>query len=554
MLRLLRNGRTAQPAVGGTKWFPLAALLLLPIFVVVFSVWQGTYNLDPHHWGLMLSNAKDLSLGKMPYKDIFIQYGFLTTLIHAAAYALLGENLRSLIGITAIAYAAGLVGIYHLSLVITTDKRLAIFSFISACLLHSVAIYPWSNYIAFPFLVYGAWFLFSPETRRLNAFLSGLFFALAVLSREGLLPAVLIFVMITSIVNSVRVTGKRADARREIGFLWLGLALPLAVFFTYLQSRGLMDYWYKTSVLLPRLYADEFMKDGVLASILGLAKYFLRGLLALNNRIIFFGLVVLASMLIALGFLAGRKVLRQRSDIFLLAVFTLLLLSSSLHLNEIFRLATSITIGIVLLYWVASRYKLENKVFVLFSVLLVFTVARNGNGNYFIPSREVISVAVAIDTPSEFKGQEWSEEARNYYKFFQRDMNLLKTDDCGIHFHHNATRDAFLAVLSPFMQYQLAPFGRGVYNMDSWEQLRPEFDVKARIEKNRDIVLFSEISSSAFDSYEPPSGYVVARRYLMPKSYFFPQGDIMLIMVPTTCTKFLPSPSQVRRPPVSPPA
>jgi len=34
--------------------------------IVLFSIWQGAYTVDPHHWGLMLSNAKDLYDGKIP--------------------------------------------------------------------------------------------------------------------------------------------------------------------------------------------------------------------------------------------------------------------------------------------------------------------------------------------------------------------------------------------------------------------------------------------------------------------------------------------------------
>ena len=67
-----------------------ARLLLIfsPIFVVLFSIWQGAYNIDPHHWGLMLSNAKDLYEGQTPYQDIFIQYGILTTILQAFAFGI----------------------------------------------------------------------------------------------------------------------------------------------------------------------------------------------------------------------------------------------------------------------------------------------------------------------------------------------------------------------------------------------------------------------------------------------------------------------------------
>ena len=35
--------------------------------ITLGTLWQGQYSYDPIHWGLMLSNAKDLFEGKIPY-------------------------------------------------------------------------------------------------------------------------------------------------------------------------------------------------------------------------------------------------------------------------------------------------------------------------------------------------------------------------------------------------------------------------------------------------------------------------------------------------------
>ena len=56
--------------------------ILIAIFSFFISIWQAQYIYDGHHWGLMASNAKDLLDGKTPYKDIFIQYGLFTTIVH----------------------------------------------------------------------------------------------------------------------------------------------------------------------------------------------------------------------------------------------------------------------------------------------------------------------------------------------------------------------------------------------------------------------------------------------------------------------------------------
>ena len=55
---------------------------LLISFFFLYSVYVVKHHYDGHHIGLVYSNAIDLINGKIPYKEIFIQYGFLKTIIH----------------------------------------------------------------------------------------------------------------------------------------------------------------------------------------------------------------------------------------------------------------------------------------------------------------------------------------------------------------------------------------------------------------------------------------------------------------------------------------
>ena len=138
------------------------------MLVLFLTIFRGMYHIDPHHWGLMLGNAKDIYDGKAPYKEIFIQYGFFTTLLQAAGYAI-SKSLIALVASSAIAYILGLVILYRLALDILKSELLATYVVVIAFLLHPLAIFPWSNYIAFPFLVYGVATLVNENltTRRL---------------------------------------------------------------------------------------------------------------------------------------------------------------------------------------------------------------------------------------------------------------------------------------------------------------------------------------------------------------------------------------------------
>lgn len=165
--------------------FDIPVLLLISTAVVVLSLAQGAYHLDPHHWGLMLSNAVDLAKGRIPYKEIFIQYGLLTTLIEFLFYSLY-HNVLSLIFGVSLLYAIGLVGIYFLALQLSSKRKIALFTFITAFLIHPLAIYPWSNYVSFPFIVFGCWMIVRSGDDWFIGLCGGLLLGCAVLAREGL--------------------------------------------------------------------------------------------------------------------------------------------------------------------------------------------------------------------------------------------------------------------------------------------------------------------------------------------------------------------------------
>lgn len=154
----------------------LLASILLCLVSVIWTIFQDRYQYDPHHWGLMLSNARDLSLGLKPYKDIFIQYGILTTLIQSAAFVSLGKTLSTITLITGIFYSAGLFLLFQLARQTLKKDSSAFYVLILAFLFHPLVVIPWANYIAFPFVILGLMLLL--HTNQLNsktAFFSGFF-------------------------------------------------------------------------------------------------------------------------------------------------------------------------------------------------------------------------------------------------------------------------------------------------------------------------------------------------------------------------------------------
>ena len=254
---LLARQAGSKPAWHTGPGLSVVANLAVFALVVGGSTWSGSQSIDPHHWGLMLSNARDLLAGRAPYREIFIQYGILTTTVHALSLRLLGENLLALIVVSSAFYAAGLIVLARGAHRLAGDARTGVFVLLTCYAFHPVAIYPWSNYIAFPFLCYGVVRLADPRAGDAQQLACGLSLGLAVLAREGLaIPAgMVVACAIAAPFLSRRREG--TDPVRTAAFLLGGLLCPLALFGAYLGASGLYPYWYKLSVLLPGIYIEE---------------------------------------------------------------------------------------------------------------------------------------------------------------------------------------------------------------------------------------------------------------------------------------------------------
>ena len=149
-------------------------------FFFIYAVYIVRYQYDGHHVGLIYSNAIDLIKGKLPYKEIFIQYGFLTTLIHSLILLLFDNKVFFISFFNIIFYS---LGILFISKTVNNliDKNYAFIATIIILFNHPVPWLPWSNYIAFFFISISLFLLSHPKK---NFFLISFFLSLSILSRQ----------------------------------------------------------------------------------------------------------------------------------------------------------------------------------------------------------------------------------------------------------------------------------------------------------------------------------------------------------------------------------
>lgn len=539
-----------------------AAVVVLALVVVTgLSLLQGAYNLDPHHWGLVLSNAVDLTRGRVPYREVLIQYGVLSALLPAGFFMLGGTQLSIIAGVAAF-YALGIAGTYFISLQISPDRRLALYTFFTVLLVHPLAIYPWPNYLAYPFIVFGCLCIMRAERSAWAALLGGTLLGLSVLCRENLIVPISIGLLILPVLEMWCSGDKRRAGFRLIS--WLGFALPLGLFALCLGVSGLWHSWWQTAVELPKLYASGFLESETFRTrgIYGALRLFTVFVYPLSpvdhGHGLVIGLVLAAAFFFCCLGLNRTEARRIGSGPLFVAVLTGLLTSAALHIPEVFRLATGVMAGTALLFAMAGRFRVATPVFVICTGLLLTGWGGAHNGNDMMPTRYQIENGVTSRTQPLFAGQLWPAEAHAYYDWYDTAMRDIAARGCGVKYIRNETFDAYLEALSPFMQHQLMPFGQVFFGfpLEDWSRkLRPDYDVAARL-RNRDIVIVTSRlpsaeeaavqqydpaleqrsdASSATRNPVPPPGFVAFSGRLSPRSQFLREGLFTLIWVPEAC-------------------
>ena len=288
-----RNAGNVARLVSSNRVFDAAVIVLAALLVVGSSVVQGAYNLDPHHWGVMTSNAVDMARGRVPYKEVFIQYGILTTLIQWLFFEI-GNNIASIIFGVSLLYALGLVGIYFLTLHFAKRRRVALYAFLTAFLIHPLAIYPWPNYVAFPFITFGCLGVVRGKDDWRIGFLGGVLLGGAVLAREGLFVA-LAPALVALVPIQLWCSRGRSVATLALPPL-IGFVMTLGLFAFYLWLSGLTDYWRQTAIELPKLYMLIFVNHGLIAGIWTLLKDVFQFSLGEHARQTVFAMIILSAL------------------------------------------------------------------------------------------------------------------------------------------------------------------------------------------------------------------------------------------------------------------
>ena len=426
----------------------LSLLNYLLIFLFfIYSIYIIRYQYDGHHIGLVYSNAIDLINGRRPYKEIFIQYGFLTTLIHSIILALFENKVFFISFFNVFFYMVGVLLISK-SVNNLINQKYALISSIIILFNHPIPWLPWSNYLAFFFISISLYFLTRKEKK---FFFISFFISLSILCRQDLITPIMISFIFFSIFYII---GKNRIVGKNLFSLILGFFLPMLLFFIYLFFTDLITSWSKY-IIIPKYYL-EIYDTSIIHLISNFIIYFSTesffNFIYKPQHLIISIILIFNSILIFLKIFNKIKIQNNILFIVLLSTF---LSSSSLKI-ELFRLFTSVIFGLIpLLYFISKisnkELKRNVKLLIILPAIYSFVFYPMGNNDQF--KKLLFNSSETIIKNHKFDYYKWSDNQVNA-------INLISKLDqkCNVEYLENLTFDTLLSTINDYNRIRLLPF------------------------------------------------------------------------------------------------
>jgi hypothetical protein len=385
---------------------------------------------------------------------------------------------------------------------------------------------PWANYVSFPFLILGILFDTRKNVSSSALFCSGIFFSLAVLSREGLFPAAISIILFSRLLE---VLYKGSIRKFLVGFIFQlsGFFLPIALFLFYLWFFDLLGFWKILAFDIPKLYINSFFPH--LKENFGVPNLYNITIIRLRSfdiRWLLIIVIIVSNLIFTLLNLIRlfQKRIVVEKNLLVISFSSLILLSSTMHIPEIFRIATGSIVGLIPLFYSLGKFK--KPFFIGISFTLLTTLIIGNSGNYHAPNMNQYLIGEHTSSPKIFEGQQWPKYVQQYYQNIQEDFFLIKKLNCGIKYQYNSTTDGFLQALSPFHQFQFSP----VFILDNIRFLRPELDILSMKKLPNDILILRTTDQGASSNVPPPNGFKIFSSYRTPIN-----NQFLYLLVPASC-------------------
>ena len=444
-------------------------VILITLASLFLSIYLNIFNYDQHHPVKMFVEANQFLNGLVPYEEIFISYGFLTTFIHSMSLIFFGKNVLSLFIITAIFYASTFL-IYYLILTnIKIGKKFSCLFVFLIFLIHPNIILPWANYFAYLFLILGIFFLTKDKNRK-NLLYTGFFWALASFSRQDYFFSIFMSLICVYLYEFFFNRNFSFIKNSEIKDLenyftptiLFGFLTPIFIFILYLLSNNLFFFWKYITLDIPIYFIkslseplNEFNNFNIFLSIISIFKNILSKLVSKDPRYIFFLIISLINIYFLIKFFNKK----HKISLMYIICLSLFLFSTNVHFTEIFRLSTGVIVG-----GIATVFFLKKKLFFkyllyVFVLLLIFTW-HSGNQNFsYLRYKEYTSAPSNYNFSkiNYFKNQVLPKSHSEFYDIFLDTINDLHSKFI-LNKNYNFSPLPILGLLSKTKNYQLESY------------------------------------------------------------------------------------------------
>ncbi len=456
-----------------TSFLPDVIVIACCIMSMGFSIIESMLNTDAHHWGLMYANAADLNKGLIPYKEIFIQYGFLTTLIQGFSLKILGNTVVSVGIITGIFYAVSIYLSYCLWQKIL-NRWLSSLSAVLMFLIHAYIIYPWANYLSYTFLLVSLLILIKSPERGSRYFMAGLFLAFSFLARQTSLLSALIPIYLYFLIRYFGADKVfRGLQKRNIGMFHLGMLSVAVVFILFLFRNSAIRDWISQTFKIMDCYTYLYgrlskMIFRLAYCLITAATFIGRG----DTRAFLYSFVFFSNLVI--GLIVFLKFLRNKVSerellFFLFGSVALFGYPQSFLIYEVFRLQNSASLGIGLLvfslYKASSLFKKKWKrpafdvPIICLLAYLTITLLFTKTSSVYNPWNKNLLFSSQLGAPKDIamlKGKLYDINTRIYY---QNLSQALGNYNGQLKYLVNLTDDCYIPLLSGYYKrVQRMPF------------------------------------------------------------------------------------------------
>ena len=329
------------------------------------SIIQGRYIYDGYHWGLVASAANEFLYGKVLYKEVFVHYGILTTLLHSLALKIY-NSIFSLIFLSSLFYVSGTVFLTFIVKKFTNSYYCYLLLYLFF-FLQPFTVYPWHTYFAYFFLVFGLFLYLYKNTY--SYFLFGICIQLVYLSSNSFkIYVYLIFSLTLILIYFENKYEIKILIRQSLAFI-IGFFLPFLLFIVYLKNLGAYEHWLQSDI------SQIFLKIENKSIFIFIYQLFLTYIASLKSILskpyIIFGLMInLSCLYFILNSFSKKKILNY--NLLFISIFSILLNHMLvLHFNT-FRVFNGLIIGVVVLFYILSLTKnIKIKEFIILFLILL---------------------------------------------------------------------------------------------------------------------------------------------------------------------------------------